>query len=524
MHRTFLYVLLMAGPAFGQFGRGDGVWSTSGGDAQRTGWVRTDPKISRESMQKPGFDLFWKVKLSNEPRQLNALTSVSLLDRYIGYRGFRSLGFLSGSSGQIFALDTDLGRVEWHKKIDSGSAQPAGSLGCPGGITAAVTRPVSAAIAPVQTGRGGGPGRGAAAKSAVGESDEGAVIIAEMAARAAAAASAPGRGGAGRGFPNGPPRRMPNYIHAVSSDGMFHSMYVSNAEEPEPAVPFLPAGANVYGLIVVNNVAYAATGQGCGGASNAVWALDLESKHVTSWKSGDADIAGKIGPAFGPDGTLYVATTRGDLVALEPKTLEVKGTYSGGNPGFNSSPVVFEAKSKTLVAAASKDGRIHLLDAGALDSPVAQTPASGDSSGSDTGALASWLDPAGTRWILSPTTGSVVAWKVMDQNGSISLERGWTSRDLVSPLPPMIVNGVVFALSSGEFHSNDSNMTAAQRAQRSVPAVLYALDGVTGKELWNSGKTITSFVHNGELSGGSSQIYLGTYDGMLYSFGFPIEH
>ena len=67
-------------------------------------------------------------------------------------------------------------------------------------------------------------------------------------------------------------------------------------------------------------------------------------------------------------------------------------------------------------------------------------------------------------------------------------------------------------------------ITAAQRAQRSSPAVLYALDAATGKELWNSGKTIASFVHGGVLSGGGSQVYLGTYDGTLHAFGFPIEH
>ena len=29
------------------------------GDAQRTFWIRTDPKISVESMSKPGFELQW---------------------------------------------------------------------------------------------------------------------------------------------------------------------------------------------------------------------------------------------------------------------------------------------------------------------------------------------------------------------------------------------------------------------------------------------------------------------------------
>lgn len=512
---TLLCTLLVTLPALAQFGRGDGVWNTSGGDAQRSSWVRTDPKISPASVGAPGFASIWKVKLTNEPRQLNSLTAVALLDRYIGYRGFRSLGFLSGSGDRIFALDTDLGRVEWQKRLTSGAQPQGGSMECPGGMTAAVTRPVTTAFPAMPGGRGGG-GRGNAAKGGVGEPDEGAVIIAEQAARAAAAANmagAAGRGAAGRGAPGGPgrgaaggpPRRMPNYIHAVSSDGMFHSLWVSNGDEPDPAVAFLPAGANVHGLIVVNGVAYASTGQGCGSAANGVWALDLESKQVTSWKA-DGDIAGSEGTAFGPDGTIYVATIQGSLVALEPKTLAMKGTYSGGAPGFTSSPVIFPYKGKTLVAAVNKAGVIHLMDA-ADQGSVFKSPAGADASGS--GALATWQDPSGTPWILEPTAGSVIAWKIADHNGGLALERGWTSRGMVSPLTPMIVNGVIFAVSSGH---------------KSAPAVLYALDGITGKELWNSGTTMTSFVHSGGLSGGSSQLYLGTYDGTLYAFGFPIEH
>ena len=49
------------------------------------------------------------------------------------------------------------------------------------------------------------------------------------------------------------------------------------------------------------------------------------------------------------------------------------------------------------------------------------------------------------------------------------------------------------------------------------------LDGATGKELWSSGKTITSFARAG-LSAGGGQVYLVTYDNHLYAFGIPMEH
>jgi outer membrane protein assembly factor BamB len=122
------------------------------------------------------------------------------------------------------------------------------------------------------------------------------------------------------------------------------------------------------------------------------------------------------------------------------------------------------------------------------------------------------------------TTGAVAAWRVVDRNGAISLEPGWLSRNLISPLTPVIINGVVFALSSGEFQPADDSLPASERVRRSSPAVLYALDGATGNTIWDSAKTITSFVHSGGLSGQASQVYLESFDENLYAFGFPMEH
>jgi outer membrane protein assembly factor BamB len=483
-------------------------------------------------MAKPGFAFLWKQKVG-EAKQLNSLTEAVLMDRYIGYRGFRSLAHLGVSGDKIVAFDTDLGRVEWQKPIGTPSSQT-GTIACPGGLTTSLARPVNTAFpAAGAGGRGGGGGRGGPAKSGVGEPGEGAVTLAALAAQQAQGGQAgAGRGGRGAqpgapGTPGAPPlaarggqQRLPQFVYALSSDGKLHAMYVSNGEEPNSPTPFLPANANAVGLTVADGVAYAATINGCGGAPNGVWALDLASKQVTSWKSATS-VVGTVGPAFGPDGTLYVGTEGGELVQLEPKTLKVLSTYSAGAPGFASSPVVFEFNSKPMVAIAAKDGSVHVLNA-SLGAAVAKTPAASTTADVQSGAITSWQDGDGTRWLLAPTAGSVAAWKVAEAGGTVTLTRGWASRDMVSPLPPMVINGVVFAVSSGEFRGKDA--TAAQRAQKSAKAVLYALDGKTGKELWNSGTTITSFVHSGGLSGGGSQLYLQTYDGTLYAFGFPIEH
>ncbi len=552
---TFGCALVWTSAARAQFGRG-GDWTTAGSDAQRSSWVRTDPKISKESMQKRGFQFLWKIKLDNDPRQLNSLTPPVLMDRYIGYKGFRSLGFVGGSSDRVFAIDTDLARMEWQIQFPSGST-PSGTLECPGGLTSALTRSTVASMAAAPAGRGGGFGRGGPARSAVGEPEQGAVTLAQAGAPRGGPGGpgAPGTPGGpgGPGFPAGPGgaggpgapgvpggpgaptgpggpggRRGATGVYALSADGMLRFLNVAHGLDVDPPVKFLPPNANAQGLILVDEAAYVATIHGCGGVANGVWSLDWGSKQVTTWKS-NGEVVGSAGPAMGPDGTLYVATTEGELVSLEPKTLKLKASYSAGKPGFTSSPVVFEYKGKTLLAAATRDGRVHLLDTAALggadrQTPLYKTPADSKAADFVPGALASWQDPGGTRWVLAPAAGAIVAFKVVDRDGAPVLEPGWVSRDMVSPLPPMIINGAVFAVSSGEFRSNDGKITAAQRAQRSSPAVLYALDGTTGKELWNSGKTITSFAVGGGLSGGSSQLYLGTHDGTLYAFGFPMEH
>jgi len=40
---------------------------------------------------------------------------------------------------------------------------------------------------------------------------------------------------------------------------------------------------------------------------------------------------------------------------------------------------------------------------------------------------------------------------VVDKDGGLGLQTSWTSRELVSPVAPIVINGVMFALSSGEY-------------------------------------------------------------------------
>jgi hypothetical protein len=527
--------LVSASLGYAQFGSND--WTTAGFDAQRSFWLRGDAKISPESMQKPGFELVWKVNVNESNRQRMLLTPPVLLDFYIGYRGFRSLGFIGLSSNSVVAFDTDLGRVEWKKqlKVESAPAKETSPL-CPGGMTAGITRVTDVSYPTAAGFRGFG--RGTPAKSGVGEPLQGAVTLSQAAAVRPTPAAPPA------GLPKAPTRRTAvpanpfapriQWVHALTSDGKLHLMYVSNGEEPKPALSFLPANAHAQGLVVTDNVAYVATANGCGGVANGVWAFDIENQKVIQWKSAGS-VVGSVGPVFGPDGTVYTSAGS-ELAGLEERTLKLKSSYNIGKQEFTSSPVVFEFKGKDLIAATSNDGKLHLLDAAGPTKAVVTTAAFSDPKFS-TGALASWVDSAGTRWLLAPVggasavsagftagngevkNGAIVAWKVVDQNGTPALQPGWISRDMIGPITPIVVNGVIFAVSTGDQRALDP-----KSSQRPSASVLYALDSATGKEVWNSGKTLAAPVTRGGLAAGGSRVYVATQDGTQYVFGFPIEH
>ena len=526
---TAILTLTYAGSAIAQ-GRGSSGWSTAGGDPQRTAWVRTDPQISKEAIGKGVMQFLWKTKLDNTPRQLEALTPPAVTGRVITYKGFKDLMFISGSSDKVWSIDHPLGKIFWETQLPYAATYPqqkGGSAACPGGLTSVVAMGVGggnpAGAAPPAGGRGPDAGRGGRGGRGGGRGD--ATPPAGAPGAAAPAASAPGP-------PPGP--RLPAAVYALSSDGLIHTLNQHSGGDIAPAFKFIRPNALARGLAVVDNIAYVATTGGCGGTPNGVWAMDLTANvkelSTVKWLSGTANIEGSGGFTFGAPGTVYTATGDGAydpangefgkaVVALDQKTLKLKDWFTG-DTAFRTAPVFFNYKDKDYLTVADQTGRLYLLDAASLGGSAHKTPLFVSAPGkSISGALASWQDADGTRWILAAAANAIVAHKLAEQNGKVALQPGWTSIDLVSPAAPIIVNGVVFALSTGE----NTVVPRAQRAQRSAPAVLYALDGATGKELWNSGKTITAFSHSGGLASGASKVFVSTPDGTLYAFGYLLN-
>ncbi len=255
-----------------------------------------------------------------------------------------------------------------------------------------------------------------------------------------------------------------------------------------------------------------------------------------------------MGPAIGSDGTIYVLTGSGatnpssgiyanSVVALTPGNLKVKDWYTPSGSVSASmphvSPIVIRYHDKDLLAAAGKDGSLALLDSGALGgtdhhSPLVQTGRiSKDGKKDAWESLASWKDKNGQLWVLASIAGpvqrdvpfantngdtphgSIAAFKVEEREGHPVLTPGWVSRDLRNPAPPVIANGVVFALAGGDASNH---------------AVLYALDASTGKELYASGDAIGTYTQLSGVSVGDGHVLLTTQDHTLYSFGIPMEH
>ena len=590
------------GVALAQPGRGGtSQWLTALADAQRTSWIRTDDKISTAALAKPGFALQWTSKLDNQPRGFHGLTQGVT---GAGVTLFVPMSVVAGSSNNVYGIDNDLGYVVWQRHFDAPLGPATGA--CGGGLTSAATRIVRAdgylptAFAGFGAGRGvvgyrsllGEPGDGVPAEGRAGgggRTGDPSGVAPPAGARGANPAAPQGRGA---GAPPPPPpaarggqpvERIPGtpraeegaggqfgflfrpsgVAYVVSSDGMLHVLGLPSGKDMQKPAQFVPANSRWSAPIAVGTTMYTATSGNCGGAPSAVWAIDLDSdaKPVVSWKTNGGEVVGAV--AFMQDGTLVVAIgagkTTGDgkssaIVALDAKTLQPRDWFSQPDTDFVTGPTLFRHDGKEIVAAATRDGRVVLLDAASLGGANHSTPlfvsktvlGAGATIGAD--ALAAWQEsgapaaaagagapaqpapPTGAPWILVPvagrigagvspgngavSTGAVVALKLTGAGGAPSLGPGWVSHDLSSPSTPLIVNGVVFALATG---------VPATPTGKGGAAVLHAYDGMTGKRLWESGKAMPAPASPGSFWSGLGQVYVGTRDGTLHAFGFDDE-
>jgi hypothetical protein len=159
-----------------------------------------------------------------------------------------------------------------------------------------------------------------------------------------------------------------------------------------------------------------------------------------------------------------------------------------------------------------------------------------------------------------------MAFKLKMENGKPALQPVWVSRDLDLPGIPVVANGVVYVMATGE-HARDKMMgprpqlapgqprprfrgpanaiNAAEpgadrdaawlaiqrgpdgqqpgkRFDGGIPldhAVLCALDAATGKEIYSSKDLIDSWSHYGAAALGNGKLFISTYDARVFAFG-----
>jgi outer membrane protein assembly factor BamB len=497
---------LCLGPALGA---SQSEWLTWGYDQERTGWNRAETALNKDNVSQ--LQLEWKVQLSTPPREavLSTMTS-PLVAVARGPQGSRTFVFVVGSDNTVYALDSETGKVAWQKQFPN------------------TLRPISDATWLCSNTQNATP------------------VIDEDA----------------------------GVLYVSTSDGKLRGLSLWDGEERLPPTEFTTPFARNWSLNLIDGVIYSSTARGCNGALAHFTALDLNDpgkRRVEFYTSTGrpAGAWGRGGLVRGPKG-VYAQTADGPydpaggtfgntVMAWSLGNLRLLDSYTPANWEYlndkdldlgAASPVLFSFQKWTLLASAAKESIISLLDANNLGgaghhTPLYQSPRWGNDevllAGRGVwGAMATWQDEQGRRWLLAPMwgppskdapkfkysygnadQGSVMAFEVrLDPDHSKPmLIPIWMSRDMHVPDPPVVANGVVYALQTGENTEQGARATAKFRSTPITNAVLYALDAETGQQLYSSAKLIDSWTHFSEPVVAGGKIYISTWGGTLYAFG-----
>ena len=463
--------------------------------------------------------LLWKVRLDNQPRQMHNLFPALIVGDVLTAQGRRELAIVAGVSDNIYGIDVEKGRRSGSATSTAPSRSPTSTrvyVLCPGGLTAT---PV---VVPGAT-----PGK--------------------------------------------------YTVYAISWDGRLRTLDAATGEETVPAEPFLPPNGKPYGLNYLDNVLYTTTAQGCGGNPNQFYSYDLATKKVGSFDPGSGGLWPRLGPSIGKDGRVYAGSGDGDyfpeqqifgqaIIAAKQnpatKAMEMQDWFAPKNAfwlrkrdlDMNVTGPVFEYKGREYTAQSSKECRIWLLDTSALGgedhrTPVYQTPLVCNeevqfASAGPWGALATWEDNDGTRWVLMPfwgpkhskfkapiehgevVQGAVAAFKLEARPAGPQLVPAWLSRNMVQRRPgrDRQRRGVRVRQRRGHGAGERGYRSCVQHARpiasRTRPTRRSTRSmRAPARELWSSGDQIATFNHFTSLSVANGRVYIGTFDGTLYCFG-----
>ena len=500
-------------------------WLTDGHDPQRTGWQKDEKILNTANVKE--LKLLWTIHTGSKPRQMHNLFPPLVVEKVNTSSGAKEIAVLAGVSDNLYGIDVVKGEIIWTKHFDSSFQDPGGRGGgilCPGGQTAT---PV---ITPTAT-----PGKYT-------------VYAASWDGKFHQLNVADGEDIAPPGLwmpPNGKPYALNlvnSVIYTMTAQGCGgNANYVYGYDLKTHKVGIYSDGSGgMWGYrgpaVGADGTVYTGTGDGIFDPANRLY-----GNGIIGVKQDPNTKALELAKYFGPSNAEW----------MYKRDLDVETT-----------PTIFTYKGKEYLVGSSKECKLWLLDTsnfGGEDhrTTVYTTPlmcnefnnygggAEGRPAGGGVwGALSNWVDSKGVQWVVTPfwgkkyapfkapieygeiKGGAVAAFKVEERNGKAQLVPAWISRDITQSDPPVIANGIVFAYASGEDatqarfdtpYGEAANNPA--RVQGTGHAILYALDGQTGKELWSSGDQIKSWNHFSGLTVANGRVYMGTFDGVEYCFG-----
>lgn len=505
------------GPSGGRGGGGGRAtppvadWATFGHDPQRTGWAFEETRISPDSISQ--MKLQWKKKLDSDPYSIYNLVPPIVVNGISTVKGTRTVVYTVGVTGTVFALDVETGDELWNRKLVAretpvnGGFQ--GGMLCPNGPT-------------------GSP-------------------VADKAS---------------------------NTLYVVGPNGQMYGLDLGSGDVRYGPIQFVAPFSKVTNLAMVNGVIYTTLAQGCGEGASGFYSIDVRDRHhaiIHQGITGNGSQGGiwGHGAAIASNGRIFGGTADGefdpqngaysnalvaaslDTLALVDYNLPLNWRYirSKDFDLGSAAPVVFGWKNRTLVAHGAKEGVIYLMDANDLggadhQSPLLVSPRLGNDEATCCAGLGIWgglsvtRDNDGSTYILAPmggapakegpkfsqtngtvTHGSVMALKVVAdaKTGNPALQPEWISEDFDMPEAVVSANGVVIALATG---SNELQRGGDQvRMSTAHPAVLRALDLRSGKELWNSGTAIESWMHFSGIAVSNGSVFVVDHAGNVYNFG-----
>ena len=487
-------------------------WATYGHDAQRSGWAPEETTISVANAS--SLHLKWKTQLTNESYSLSALTAPVVASKVPTADGARTVVYVAGVKGTVFALDAESGKALWthtfRSSILPGKGRYQGTFLCPNGITAT----------PVID-------------------------------------------------------RRTNELYVIAPSGALYGLDLTSGAVRYGPVNFVASYAKSFSLNLVDGVVYTAMAQGCGDAISGLYSIDVSDpqrpfiRELLLSRTDTAGIWGRGGAVIGNNGHVYGATADGVfnpdigdyslcVFSATVPDLKLESYFLPHNWAYlnrrdldlgSASPLFFGWNNRNFVIHGAKEGFLYIFDAdhpGGADHETAlyKSPRLGNDKQECCvghgvyGSIATARDDEGQTWLYVPmggppskeaptfphvngetAQGSIMSFKVVADAGSQNprLEAGWMTGGFDLPDPPVVANGVVFAVSTGENPAGPEK----QRLLNTHPAVLRAMDAKTGKELFNSGDDMKSWVHFSGLAVSDGEVFAVDHDSNVYCFALP---